>query len=151
MSVPTDAARLAASCVIAVAVSFAGVRVTGDEVSPSPAEKSDHWSFQPLAVGTPPRVTKGAWVRTPVDAYIAAEHEARNLMPSVEAPRRVLIRRLALDLTGLPPTPEEIAAFENNSSVDAYEEAVERLLASLHYGERWGRHWLDLARWADTE
>jgi hypothetical protein len=151
MNVPTDAARLVASCLIAVAAFFAGVRVDGDEVSPAAAEKSDHWSFQPLAVATPPHVTNSAWVRTPVDAYVAAEHEARNLTSSVEAPRRVLIRRLSLDLTGLPPTPEEIAAFESDPSADAYERLVERLLASPHYGERWGRHWLDLARWADTE
>jgi hypothetical protein len=151
MSVPSDAARLAACCAIAVAALFAGVRVAGDEVAPAPAEQSDHWSFQPLAAATPQRVANGGWARTPVDVYIAAEHVARKLTPAVEAPRRVLIRRLSLDLTGLPPTPEEIAAFENNSSADAYEQLVERLLASSHYGERWGRHWLDLARWADTE
>jgi hypothetical protein len=122
-----------------------------DDYQPSPPKKSDHWAFRPIAVAEPPVVKNANWVRTPVDSFVAAQHEARGLTPAAEAPRRVLIRRLSLDLVGLPPTPEEIAAFESDDSPAAYERLVERLLSSPHYGERWGRHWLDLARWADTE
>jgi hypothetical protein len=96
-------------------------------------------------------VKRGAWCRTPVDAFIAARHEEKGLTPAPEAERRVLIRRLSLDLLGLPPTPEEVDAFVEDSDPAAYDKVVERLLASPHYGERWGRHWLDVARWAESE
>src|SRR5262249_14961280 len=98
-----------------------------------------------------PRVQNAAWVRNPVDAFVAARHEERGLVPSPEAPRRVLARRLALDLTGLPPAPEEVEGFLRDRSPGAYGRLVERLLASPAYGERWGRHWLDVARWAESE
>jgi hypothetical protein len=98
-----------------------------------------------------PKVRNGAWVRNPIDAFITAGHEARGLTPAPEAPRRVLIRRLYLDLIGLPPSPEEVQAFINDPAPDAYENLVERLLASPHHGERWARHWLDVARWAESE
>jgi len=109
-----------------------------------------HWAFRPLARPAVPAVKAGAWVRNPVDAFIAREHEARGLVPSAEASPRTLVRRLALDLTGLPPSPEEVESFLADRSPGAYERLVERLLASPHYGERWGRHWLDLARFAET-
>ncbi len=95
--------------------------------------------------------TPRRWARTPIDAFIAAEQVKRGLIPAPEADRRTLIRRLALDLTGLPPTPAEVAAFLRDRRPDAYARQVERLLASPHYGERWGRHWLDVARWAESE
>jgi hypothetical protein len=98
-----------------------------------------------------PAVKHAAWARNPVDAFVATEHERKGIAPAPEADRRTLLRRLSLDLTGLPPTPEEIAAFENDRRPDAYERHVERLLASPAYGERWGRHWLDVARYADSE
>lgn len=91
------------------------------------------------------------WVRTPVDAFILARLRREGLQPAPEADHRTLIRRVTFDLTGLPPTPEEVAAFEADASPDAYERLVERLLASPHYGEHWGRHWLDVARYAETE
>ena len=103
-----------------------------------------HWAFQPLQSPTVPVVKNPGWVKTPVDAFVARGHEARGLSPSAEASRRTLLRRVTLDLTGLPPTPEELDAKET------YEQAVDRLLASTAYGERWGRHWLDLARWAES-
>src|SRR6187455_3399938 len=90
------------------------------------------------------------WIRTPIDAFVLATLRQKSLSPSPEADRRTLIRRVTFDLTGLPPTPEEIEAFEKDTSADAYEKAVERLLASPHYGERWGRHWLDVVRYAET-
>src|SRR5262245_772005 len=85
--------------------------------------------------------TANAWVRNPVDAFIAAEHDKHGLKPRPEAPRHVLIRRLYLDLIGLPPTPAEVQAFVNDADPRAYEKIVDRLLANPHYGERWGRHW----------
>jgi len=106
-----------------------------------------HWAFKPLARPAVPGVRNAAWVRNPVDAYVAKEHEARGLVPAPEAMRRTLLRRVTLDLTGLPPTPEEIEAFLRDGDYDA---VVDRLLASPAYGERWGRHWLDFARWAET-
>ena len=90
------------------------------------------------------------WARTPIDAFILSELEKRGLSPSPEADRRTLIRRLTFDLLGLPPTPEEIDAFVGDPSPDAYESLVDRLLASPHYGERWGRHWLDVVHYGDT-
>jgi hypothetical protein len=98
-----------------------------------------------------PRARNAAWVRNPIDAFIAAEHEERGLRPRPEAPRHVLLRRLYVDLTGLPPTPEEQATFLADPSPDAYEKVVDRLLASPQYGERWGRHWMDVWRYSDVD
>ncbi len=108
------------------------------------------WSFRPLATVSPPSVHIESWCRTPIDRFILAALEARKLSPSAAVERRKLIRRATFDLIGLPPTPEEIDAFVADSSPDAYEKVVDRLLASPHYGERWARHWLDLARFAES-
>jgi hypothetical protein len=108
-----------------------------------------HWSFQPVRQPEPPPDLDG-WSENPIDRFIAAAWRAKGLVPVEEADRRTLIRRLAFDLTGLPPTPEEIDAFIHDPSPIAYESLVDRLLASPRYGQRWGRHWLDVARYADT-
>jgi hypothetical protein len=110
-----------------------------------------HWAFRPLASLQPPTVRRGDRVRTDVDRFVLAGLETRGLAPAAEADRRVLIRRLTFDLIGLPPTPEEVEAFVHDPAVDAYEKLVDRLLASPAYGERWARHWLDLARYADSD
>jgi hypothetical protein len=110
-----------------------------------------HWAFQPVRDRPLPAVKDAAWPRTSVDRFILAALEARGLTPSPAADRRTLLRRVTFDLIGLPPTPAEFAAFEADPSPDAYERVVDRLLASPHYGERWGRHWLDVARYADTK
>ena len=109
-----------------------------------------HWSFLPLASVEVPQVAKTGWARTSIDRFILAAQEARGLQPNPEAPRRTLIRRLYFDVLGLPPPPGEIDAFECDPSPAAYENLVDRLLADPHYGERWGRHWLDAARYADS-
>jgi hypothetical protein len=109
----------------------------------------NHWAFQPLNRAKPLADSSG-WARNDIDRFILAELQAKGLKPSPEADRRTLIRRVTLDLTGLPPTPEEVEAFAADSTKTAYEKVVDRLLASPHYGERWGRHWLDLARYADS-
>ncbi len=108
------------------------------------------WSFQPLTNPSPPAVKNTAWVRTPVDAFILSELEKNGLQPAAPADKRTLLRRATFDLTGLPPTPEQIAQFISDDSPEAFSDVVERLLASPQYGERWGRHWLDVARYADS-
>ncbi|HEX4948505.1 MAG TPA: PSD1 and planctomycete cytochrome C domain-containing protein [Blastocatellia bacterium] len=110
-----------------------------------------HWAFLPPVRPAVPEVKNKAWVRNPIDAFILARLEKENLAPSPEADKITLLRRLSLDLIGLPPTPEEVDAFLADKSPNAYEKQVERLLASPHYGERWARHWLDAARYADSD
>jgi hypothetical protein len=110
-----------------------------------------HWSFQPIRRPATPVVRDTAWVRNPIDAFVLAKLEAEKLKPSPEADRITLIRRVILDLTGLPPSPEEVAAFLADQRPDAYERLVDRLLLSPHYGEKWARQWLDLARYADSD
>src|SRR5579871_183473 len=105
--------------------------------------------FEPVKRPAVPRVKNVAWRHNPIDAFIAAEHERQGLQPRPEAPREVLLRRVYLDLIGLPPTPAELQAFLDDRSGDAYEKVVDRLLASPRYGERWGRHWMDVWRYAD--
>jgi hypothetical protein len=109
-----------------------------------------HWSFQPLRPVDPPKVRNKAWVRSPIDAFLLARLEQAGLAPAAPADRRTLLRRVTFDLTGLPPTPDEITAFVNDRSPEAFEKVVDRLLRSPHYGERWARHWLDLVRFAET-
>jgi hypothetical protein len=114
-------------------------------------DPSKHWAFRPVAATQPPRVKDVSGVRNPIDAFIVLRQEDVGLTPAPEATRRVLARRLSLDLLGLPPSPEEIDAFEKDRGPNAYERFVDRLLASPQNGEKWGRHWLDLARWAESE
>ncbi len=114
-------------------------------------EARRHWAFQPVRKVTPPAVNDVGWVRTCVDAFILAKLEGRQWRPAPPASRAELIRRVAFDLIGLPPTPEEIEAFVNDVSPDAFERVVDRLLSSQHYGERWAQHWLDVVRYAETE
>jgi hypothetical protein len=111
----------------------------------------DHWAFRPPSRPTPPAVRRGDWVRTPIDTFVLAKLERLGVSPSPEADRPAQIRRLSLDLLGLPPTLAELAAFVADPAPDAYDRLVDRLLASPHCGERWGRHWLDLARYADSD
>ncbi|WP_435016245.1 PSD1 and planctomycete cytochrome C domain-containing protein [Tundrisphaera sp. TA3] len=118
---------------------------------PATAEPgSTHWAYQKPVRPEPPAVADPSWVRNPIDAFVAKRLEAEGLAPSPEADRARLIRRVSLDLTGLPPTVEEVDAFIADTNPDAYEKVVDRLLASPHFGERWARPWLDLARYADT-
>jgi mono/diheme cytochrome c family protein len=119
------------------------------EEKAGPGPKVTHWSFRPVKRPAVPDV-RDAWGRDPIDAFVLARLQKEGLKPSPEADRATLLRRLSLDLTGLPPTPEEVDAFLADKRPDAYERQVDRLLASPHYGERWGRHWLDLARYADS-
>ncbi len=117
-------------------------------VTAAPAE---HWAFRPVQKLSPPPVENVGWVQTPVDRFILAKLEATSLAPAPPADRDRLVRRVYLGLTGLPPTPTETDAFMNDSSPDAFDRLIARLLDSPHYGERWARHWLDLARYAESD
>ncbi len=110
----------------------------------------EFWSFRPVADPMQPTVHDAAWIRSPVDSFVLAKLEAKGIRPAPEADRHTLIRRVSFDLTGLPPTLEEIDSFVADQSPLAYERVVERFLASPRYGVRWGRHWLDVARYADS-
>ncbi|MCE9547429.1 MAG: PSD1 and planctomycete cytochrome C domain-containing protein [Planctomycetia bacterium] len=129
-----------------------------DEPAPPPKKKSpqvdeqnrNFWSFRHVVRPPVPQVKGAAWVRNPIDAFILSRLEQVGLEPAPAASKQVLIRRATYDLWGLPPSPEEVAAYTADDRPDAYERLVDRLLASPHYGERWGRHWLDLVRYADT-
>ncbi len=114
------------------------------------AQERQFWSFQPLGPGAPPEVHDVSWLRTPIDRFILARLEAARLKPVGPADKRTLIRRATFDLTGLPPTPDDVEAFVADGSPDAFAKVVDRLLTSPAYGERWGRHWLDVVRYADT-
>lgn len=114
------------------------------------AAARNYWAYRPIVRPDPPAVHNSAWVRNPIDSFILAGLEAKGLAPVAEADRATLARRLYYDLIGLPPTPEEVDAFVSDKSKDAYTRLVDRLLDSPHYGEKWGRHWLDLVRYAET-
>jgi hypothetical protein len=115
----------------------------------TPEEKA-FWAYQPVKEGVPPAVKAEAWIASPVDRFILRGIEERGLKPAPAAEKRTLIRRMTFDLTGLPPTPAEIDAFLKDESPAAFETVVARLLDSPHYGERWGRHWLDVVRYAES-
>ena len=112
---------------------------------------SDHWAFQPLTKSEPPKVKAEDWIKNPIDQFVLARLESEGITPSGLASRSTLIRRVYLDLLGLLPTAAEVEEFLNDQRIDAYQHMVNRALKSPHYGERWGRHWLDLARYADSD
>jgi len=122
------------------------VRPTGMTIE----DGRDFWSFKPVADPEIPSVENADWVQLPIDAFVLSKLEERKAEPAAQADKRTLIRRVTFDLIGIPPTPEEIAEFIADKSSDAFEKVVERLLESPQYGVRWGRHWLDVARYADS-
>jgi hypothetical protein len=128
---------------------------TAPEDEAPQADPADHWAFQAPKRPAVPSLASApispSWARNPIDAFIAARLEDRGLRPSPEADRATLLRRASLDLTGLAPTRDELHAFLDDTSSDAYEKAVERLLASPRHGERWGRHWMDIWRYSDWD
>jgi hypothetical protein len=130
-------------------------QIEGNEASEDPAERiaraRDHWAFRPIQNAALPKVHAREWVRNPIDTFILAHLEKENVKPSPEARRETLLRRVYLDIVGLPPGPAEVEAFLVDNGPDAYEQLVGELLASPHYGERWGRYWLDMARYADSD
>src|SRR4051812_35911082 len=113
--------------------------------------QKQHWSFLPPRRPVIPATKRAGWARNPIDAFILRDLEDVGLSPAAEADKATLIRRLRFDLTGLPPSPEEVSAFVADARPDAYERLVDRLLASPEYGERWARPWLDLARYSESD
>ena len=145
--------RLAA-ILIAGATFAASVETTVAPLGTYTAAERRHWAYQPRKDAQPPAFTDAAakrWIRTPIDAFILTGLRKANLTPAPEADRATLIRRVTYDLHGLPPTPEEVAAFVADKSPKAYENLIERLLASPRYGEQWARHWLDVVRFAESD
>ncbi|HWE40209.1 MAG TPA: PSD1 and planctomycete cytochrome C domain-containing protein [Isosphaeraceae bacterium] len=124
---------------------------TSTPSSPYPDDARRHWAFQPVKKAAPPRVEGSAWVDNPIDGFVLAKLEERRWTPAPDAEKREWLRRVTFDLTGLPPSPEEIDAFLDDRSALAYENVVDRLLASPRYGERWAQHWLDVVRFAESE
>lgn len=122
-----------------------------DETTANDAGRNSHWAFQPPQRPELPSVKNKRWPRNAIDHFVLARLEPEKIKPSPEADRVTLIRRLSLDLLGLPPSPDQVRNFLKDKAPDAYERLVDRLLASPHFGERWGRHWLDLARYADSD
>ncbi len=122
-----------------------------EEIGSQSAEMKRHWAYIPPKRPALPKLTNTRWVANAIDSFVLARLEKDGLAPSSQADRMTLLRRLSLDLIGLPPKIEEVDAFLKDKSKDAYEKQVERLLASPHHGERWGRHWLDAARYADSD
>jgi Protein of unknown function (DUF1553)/Protein of unknown function (DUF1549) len=132
--------------VLAIVLGFAIYQAAAEELKQSP-----HWSFQPVVRPVAPAVKSAGWPRNAIDDFILARLESSGLTPSPQADRHTLIRRLKFDLLGLPPTPEEVAAFVRDPDPLAYEKLIDRYLASPHYGERWARHWLDVVRFAESD
>ncbi len=137
-------------------LTLTGLPVLNTEAGEGPGQgaftmaQSNHWAFQPVPVQTPPKVQSEWQVRAPIDQFILAKLEPRGLRLSPPASKPTLLRRATYDLTGLPPTPDELHAFVADTSPDAFSKVIDRLLASPRYGERWGRHWMDVVRYADT-
>lgn len=131
------------SCCLFLQAKFSGV-------SFGAFDAADYWAFRKPVRPVVPSVKNAAWVKNPIDAFVLAKLEEKALSPAAPADKRTLLRRVTFDLTGLPPTPEEIKAFLADASPDAYEKVVKRLLASPRYGERWAQHWLDVARFGET-
>ena len=125
------------------------LRMTNEAEKEAILPGTDHWAFQVPKRPPIPKVKNKQWVKNPIDRFIAVQHEKRGLKPLPEADKRTLLRRVYLDLIGLPPTPEEIRAFLADDRENAYEKVVDRLLLDSRYGERWGRHWLDIWRYSD--
>lgn len=117
----------------------------------TPQDPAKHWSYQPPVRSALPAVKDPAWARNPIDTFIAVEHEKRGLKPSAPIVKNLMLRRVYLDLIGLPPTRAEVQAFLADDSANAYEKVVDKLLESPHYGERWGRHWMDVWRYSDWD
>jgi Protein of unknown function (DUF1553)/Protein of unknown function (DUF1549) len=130
-----------------LAAAFALYAAEGDTFTPA---QRTFWSLQPVKRQDPPAVKDKAWVKTAIDAFVLAKLEEKDLKPNAPADRVTLLRRASIDMTGLPPTPDEIQQFQNDKSPDAWQKVVDRLLASPAYGERWARHWLDVVRYADS-
>src|SRR4051812_47681541 len=135
---------------VAAGVSVAAVALFAAETHTFTPAQRNWWAFRPVVKPPVPAVKDQGWSRNPIDALIASKLETKDLNPNPPADKLTRLRRVTLDMTGLPPTQDEIQKFMSDDSPNAWEKVVDRLLASPQYGERWGRHWLDVARYADS-
>ncbi len=143
--------RMKTALPILLGLSFFPAFLTAEEdITKVNATTKAFWSYKPLRRPTVPKVTEPAWSRSPIDAFLLSRLQANGLKPNEPASKRELIRRATFDITGLPPTLAEVEAFEEDSSPEAWEKVIDRLLASPHYGEKWARHWLDIVRYAES-
>ncbi len=131
---------------LSLGATLSGPQIHGGDLTPA----KDFWSFQPIQAPPVPKIAQTTWPKSSVDHFVLARLQKMRMSPAPDADKRTLIRRATFDLIGLPPTPLEIADFLSDTSPDAFTKVVDRLLASRHYGEQWGRHWLDVVRYADT-
>ena len=145
MLVRESSTRLVSLLALVLALAMAAIGAEYD-----PAKATNHWAFQPVKRPVLPQVSQSDWVKNPIDRFILHRLDAAGLKPSGEADRYTLIRRVYLDLIGLPPSVEEVDAYVADKHSDAFQNVVRRLLANQHYGEKWGRHWLDQGRYADS-
>ncbi len=129
----------------------APVKTAHVEVPQPPEDRANWWAYKPVRADAPPQVTDPAWSKNPVDAFLAKQHAQKNLRPNPPASREQLVRRAYYDLTGLPPSPEEVARFVADAAPDAWPRLVDALLAKPQYGEKWARHWMDVIRYAESE
>ena len=146
---PEDAGEALKPAQVALIRKWIEQGATGPADEKPETDPKEHWAFKPPVRPAAPKVKNAAWVKNPIDAFIAVQHEKHGLTPQGPAENGILLRRVYLDLIGLPPTREELAAFLNDPTTDAYEKVVDKLLASPQYGERWGRHWMDVWRYSD--
>lgn len=137
-------------CIALILLLAVSLRLSAAEQTELSAEQRNHWAWKPVRPVIPPETRPTVSLASPIDAFVSARLDALAITPTRAALREQLIRRVSFDLIGLPPSPEEIDDFVNDAAQDAFERLIDRLLASPHYGERWGRHWLDLARYADS-
>ncbi len=140
-----------ASLAVVTCVCAEGSEVAWSAEARPDFERNGHWAFRPLRRPEPPLVRNQAWVRNPIDNFVLARLESEGIEPAPEADKVTLLRRRSLDLAGLPPSPEQSSEFLADDSSRAYEKLLDRLLESEHYGEKWARHWLDPARYADSD
>jgi Protein of unknown function (DUF1553)/Protein of unknown function (DUF1549)/Planctomycete cytochrome C len=146
---PLDAGEALKPAQVTLIRAWINQGATGPKDEKPEADPREHWAFKAPVHPDVPKTNGVAWVRNPIDAFIAAAHQRHGLIPQTPAARGILLRRVYLDLIGLPPTPDELRAFLDDPAPDAYEKVVDRLLARPQYGERWGRHWMDVWRYSD--
>jgi hypothetical protein len=146
---PTEAGEALKPAQVAVIRKWVEQGATGPKNEKPELDPREHWAFKAPARPAVPTVRNAAWVKNPIDSFIAMGHERHGLVPQAAAEKSVLLRRVYLDLTGLPPMREELQAFLSDTAPDAYEKVVDHLLTSPRYGERWGRHWMDIWRYSD--
>src|SRR5690349_18071080 len=148
---PAPAGKLSDAAIAAIETWLSTGAIWPEETADQARAVTRHWAFEPLAHPSLPAVRDTSWAANEIDRFVLARLEEQDMRPAPPADRRTLLRRASFDLIGLPPTQREIDDFEHDAAPDAFARAIDRLLESPHYGERWGRYWLDVARYGETK